>query len=539
LRLRSTAAGGCTNLRTAAEGKQRMKVEATKARGRRGRGRGREAGEPPVRTVDYWNLRNPFPPVPAFSEDAVEAIHHTALRVLQELGLKVLLPDARRRFAQAGALVDNDSQMVRIGAEIVEAALATAPRSIVVRGGAATRDLTLELGTLTILGGAGAPHATDMDRGRRPATLRDFEEITRLTQHFDVLHMIASSVEPQDVPVHLRHYATVRAQLALSDKLPFIFARGTPQVREGFEMIRDFRGLSEAEFTSQPWSYTVINTNSPRQIDVPMAQGLIDFAKAGQLTIVTPFCMMGAMAPVTVAGALVLSHAEALAGIALTQLARPGAPVLYGAFASNVDMKSGAPAFGTPEQVKANLGAGQLARRIGLPWRCAAGCSANLNDAQAAQETVTSAWGAFLAGCTMLLHGAGWLEGGLTVGYEKMITDLEAMQVLAELCAATPEDEAALAFTALAEVPPGGHFFGCAHTMERYRAAFYPPLVADRTNFGTWTERGALEATERANALWKRILAEPAAFRADAARLEALDAFIACRTAEGGAPPES
>ncbi len=516
-----------------------MRAEPIGAPRRRGRARHDDGGPPDGRQVDYWNLRNPFPPVPVFSEDRVEAMHRAAMRVLQELGLKVLLPDARRRFAAAGALVDEESQMVRIGEDIVEAALASAPRSIVTRGGSQARDLTLELGTLTILSGAGAPHAADLDRGRRPATIADFEEITRLTQAFDVLHMVASSVEPQDVPVHLRHYATVRAQLALSDKLPFVFGRGTPQVLDAFEMIRDFRGLSDAQFAAAPWVYTVINTNSPRQIDVPMAQALIDFAEAGQLSVVTPFCMMGAMAPVTVAGALVLSHAEALAGIALTQLARPGAPVLYGAFASNVDMKSGAPAFGTPEQVKANLGAGQLARRVGLPWRCAAGCAANSNDAQAAQETVMSAWGAVLAGCTLLLHGAGWLEGGLTVGYEKLITDLEAMQIFAELCAETPADDAALAWEALAEVPPGGHFFGCAHTMERYRTAFYPPLVADWSNFGTWTERGAKDTTERANAIWKRILAEPPSFRPDAGRLEALDAFVARRTSEGGAPPES
>ena len=176
-----------------------MRAEAIGARGRRGRTRGADGGGvPPSRGVDYWNLRNPFPPVPVFSEDRVEAIHLTALRVLQELGVKVLLPDARARFAAAGALVDEQSQMVRIGADIVEAALASAPRSIRVRGGSPVRDLLLEPGRLTVIGGAGAPHATDLDRGRRPATIRDFEEITRLTQHFDVLHMIASSVEPQD-----------------------------------------------------------------------------------------------------------------------------------------------------------------------------------------------------------------------------------------------------------------------------------------------------------------------------------------------------
>jgi trimethylamine--corrinoid protein Co-methyltransferase len=243
---------------------------------------------------------------------------------------------------------------------------------------------------------------------------------------------------------------------------------------------------------------------------------------------------------VTVAGALVLSHAEALAAITLTQLARPGAPVLYGSFSSNVDMKSGAPAFGTPEQVKASLGTGQLARHLGLPWRNAAGCAANVNDAQAAHETEISAWGALLAGATVIIHAAGWIEGGLSVSYEKLITDMEMVQVMAELCSPTPADEAALAFDALKEVQPGGHFFGCAHTMERFASAFYEPLVADWSNFGTWTERGAKDASTRATAIWQQIVNDhqpPASATAD--RVEALDAFIARRLEAGGAPPVS
>ncbi|RMF38271.1 MAG: trimethylamine methyltransferase, partial [Alphaproteobacteria bacterium] len=353
-------------------------------RSRGGRRRSASAHARHERQVDYHNLRNPFPPAPVFSEDRVEAIHETALRVLEELGIRILLPDARRLFAHAGALVDEESGMVRIGREIVEAALVTAPRRIELSAGARHRDLVLELGRLTIMSGAGAPHATDLERGRRPATFRDYCELTKLTQCFDVLHMLNPLVEPQDEPVHLRHLAVTRAQMTLSDKFPFVYARGTPQVAQVFDMIRIARGLSAEAFRAAPHCYTIINTNSPRQIDIPMAQGLIDFARAGQLNIVTPFCLMGAMAPVTVAGALTLSHAEALAAIVLTQLAQPGAPVCYGAFASNVDMKSGAPAFGTPEHVKASLGAGQLARRLGLPWRCAAGSAANINDAQAA-----------------------------------------------------------------------------------------------------------------------------------------------------------
>ena len=504
---------------------------------RRGR-RSREAAAP-RRRVDYHRLRNPFAPQGVFSEDRVEAIHLTALRVLEELGMKVLLPKARRLFEHAGAIVDEDAMMVRIGRDIVAAALASAPRAFMVRGGARERDVPIELGALTFQAGAGAPNVTDIVRGRRPSTLCDFEDLVRITQHYDVLQMLSLGTEAQDIPIHLRHYAVMRAQLTLSDKVPYAFARSTAQARDCHEMIRIARGVGPDALAAEAWCMTVINTNSPRQLDIPMAQGIIDFAEAGQPTVITPFCLMGAMAPVTVAGALTLSHAEALAGLALSQIARPGAPVCYGAFASNVDMKSGAPAFGTPEEVKANLGAGQLARRIGLPWRCAAGCAANVNDAQAAHETEMSAWGSVLAGATLVKHAAGWLEGGLTVSFDKVITDLEMVQIFAELCLATPADEAAIAFDALAEVQPGGHFFGAAHTMSRYQTAFYEPLVADWANFGTWTERGARDATTRAHAIWKAIVDEPRPPMIDEARIEELDAFIARRTEAGGAPPVS
>ncbi len=365
-----------------------------------GRRRRKRGGDTPTakRHVNYRQLKNPFTPQTVFSEDRVAAIHDTSLRVLEELGIKVLLPEARRLFAQAGARVDDDSQMVHIGRDIVTAALASAPRQFTLHGGAPDRHIDMQLGSLAFQSGAGAPNCSDMLRGRRPGTLRDVQELTRIVQHFDAIQMLSPGVEPQDIPVHLRHYAFTRMQLSISDKVPFVFSRGTAQVRDGFEMIAGFRGLSDDQFMQNPHCYTIINTNSPRQIDIPMAQGLIDFARHGQVSVVTPFCLMGAMAPVTVAGAITLSHAEALAGITLTQLANPGAPVCYGAFASNVDMKSGAPAFGTPEQVKASLAAGQLARLVGLPWRNAAGCAANTNDAQAAHETEISAWGALLSG---------------------------------------------------------------------------------------------------------------------------------------------
>lgn len=506
---------------------------------RTGRRRGRDSVPAPKRQIDYHNLRNPFPPASVFSDDRVEAIHNAALTVLEELGIKVLLPQARTLFRQGGARVDDDTEMVFIGRDMVDAAIASAPKSIPLRAGARARDLTLELGRLTFQPGAGAPHATDMTRGRRPGSLQDYRELTQITHHFDALHMLPPLVEPQDVPPHLRHYAMTEIMLTQSDKMPFAYARGTPQTMDIFQMIRDFRGLSDDEFRAHSHTYTVINTNSPRQIDIPMAQGLIDFATHGQVSIVTPFTLMGAMAPITVAGALTLSHAEALAAITLSQLAQPGAPVCYGTFTSNVDMKSGAPAFGTPEQVKASLGAGQLARRLGLPWRCAAGSAANINDARAAHETEISAWGSLLAGATVMIHATGWLEGGLSLSYEKLITDMEMVQVMAELCTEPPAEDDDIGLDALREVAPGGHFFGAAHTMERYKTAFYEPLLADGLNFGTWEERGAQDANSRATGIWQNILAnfEPPAQDAD--RVGALAEFIACRTQSGGAAPES
>ncbi|QBX99346.1 trimethylamine methyltransferase [Rhodophyticola sp. CCM32] len=491
------------------------------------------------RKVDYRHLKNPFPVMGVFSEDRVEALHEAALDMLETLGIKVLLPEARALFKAGGARVDAPAEMVFIGREMVTAALDTAPKSIPVKAGHPDRDLTLELGNLIFQPGAGAPHATDLARGRRPGTIRDFRELTQLTQSFDVLHMVPPLIEPQDAPIHLRHYTTMEAQLTLSDKLPFVFSRGTPQVQQSFEMLRDFRGLSDETFHADPHCYTIINTNSPRQIDIPMAQGLIDFARAGQVSIVTPFTLMGAMAPITVAGAITLSHAEALAAITLAQLARPGAPVCYGTFTSNVDMKSGAPAFGTPEHMKASLAAGQLARRLGLPWRCASGSAANINDAQAANETQFGIWGCLLAGATVVIHAAGWLEGGLTVSYEKLITDMEVLQMVAEICAGTAAGEVEIGLDALAEVQPGGHFFAAGQTMARYQTEFYEPLVADWSNFGTWTERGAHDANTRATGVWQDRLARFTPPATDPDRIAALNAYIRAKTAAGGAPPES
>ncbi|AXT26927.1 trimethylamine methyltransferase [Ruegeria sp. AD91A] len=509
-------------------------------RGRRRRGRGAEAAPQPSRDVNYRHLRNPFPLMEVFPVDQIADMHDTALRILEELGVKTLLPEARKLFKQGGARVDEDSEMVFIGREIVETAIASAPKSIACRAGARRRDFNLELGSLVFQPGAGAPNATDLERGRRPATGQDYLEFLKLTHHFDVFQMISPQVEPQDVPTHLRHYFTTRAQMELTDKFPFFFSRGTPQVMDCFEMLTTARGLSDDAFRGHAHCYTIINTNSPRTLDIPMAQGLIDFARHGQMSIITPFTLMGAMAPITVAGAITLSHAEALAALTLTQLANPGAPVCYGTFTSNVDMKSGAPAFGTPSHFQASLAAGQLARHLGLPWRSAAGSASNINDVQAANENQFGLWGCLMAGATVIIHSAGWLEGGLTVSFEKLVCDAEVLNMVAELCAGTQAGPSEIGFeTALSEVEPSGHFFASSQTMERYNTEFYQPHVHDYANFGTWAERGSVDASHRATDVWKGILNDFQAPAVDNDRIGDLHDFIARRTAEGGAPPES
>lgn len=508
-------------------------------RRRGGRGRKQAAADSKAisRSNSYRQLRHPFEPQKVFSEDAVANIHAMALRVLRELGMKVLLPEAQQIFKNAGALVDHDSQMVRIGDDLVAAALQTAPRSFRMRAASPEREQIIEPGAMLFYPGSGCPHVSDIERGRRAGSLQSYEETIKLHQSFDVIHMFGPSAEPQDVPAEHRHYEMMRGQLVFGDKPMFVYARGRRQVAESFELIQLGLGLSDADFVDGVWALTVINTNSPRQLDIPMAEGVIDFARAGQMSIITPFCLAGAMAPISLAGALVLQHAEALAAITLAQLVNPGAPIMYGGFSSNVDMKSGSPAFGTPEHIKLAIGSGQLARYIDLPWRGAAGAASNTADMQAATETNMGMWAALQANATLTVHAAGWQEGGLCFGYEKFINDVEALQTLAELCIETPEDMDSLAWSALRDVQPGGHFFATEHTMARYKDAFYQPLVADLSNFGAWSEAGEQTSSQRATAIWKQVLADftpPTHGPQAGARIEK---YVADGKARGGASP--
>ena len=492
-----------------------------------------------VRQVNYRKLVNPFNFQPAFSEDHVASIHDTALRVLENLGIRVLNDEAFNIFKAGGADTDASNNMVKFDRGLINNALKDAPSEFTMCGRTPADDVIFGGRNTLFVSVGGPPHISDLDNGKRNGTLEDCRNIIKLSEHFDVMHLQSPNVEPQDIPPQLRHLHTTESQLSLSRKPFFIFSRGSAQVRDSFELTRIAKGLTQKQFEAKTWTYTVINTNSPRQLDIPMCQGIIDFARAGQASVITPFTLAGAMAPVTMPGALVLQHAEALAGITLAQLVRPGAPVVYGSFTSNVDMKSGSPAFGTPEFVQAALGAGQLARHIDLPWRGSSATASNAPDEQAVYESMMSTWGSILGGVNMLIHAAGWLEGGLTASMEKYILDIEVLQTFAEMFDPLTCDFSDMAYDAIASVEPGGHFFGCDHTMERYQTAFYQPLVSDWSNFGQWQENGSLTATKRANKIWKKILKECETPNLDQSVLEEMHVFIARRSKEGGAPPGS
>jgi trimethylamine--corrinoid protein Co-methyltransferase len=385
----------------------------------------------------------------------------------------------------------------------------------------------------------GPPNVSDMDRGRRPGTFEDSCNFIRLCQHFNIIHMAGGgSTDSLDVHASVRHLHIGRAKAKLSDKVHFVSSTGRARLFDGLEIARIAAGVSREDLERTPLVMTVVNTNSPLKLDGPMAMGIIELARHGQICCVTPFTLAGAMAPVTVAGALVEQNAEALGGLVLSQFTRPGAPFVYGGFTSNVDMKSGAPAFGTPEYMKAAIVGGQLARRYRLPYRTSSTNAANFVDAQAAYESVFSLWGAIMGGGNIIMHAAGWMEGGLVGSFEKFALDIDLIQMVAEFLKPLDMSEAALGLDAMAEVGPGGHFFGAKHTLERYSTAFYAPLISDWRNFQQWQAAGSPQAFQKANAVWKQALAEYEPPPLDPAIAEEIDAFVERRIREGGQPTD-
>ena len=474
-------------------------------------------------------------PLNVASEDEVEALHVASLRVLQETGLSVLDEQSRGIMKAAGADVDEVTHRVRFDADLINAYVSKAPASFTLHARNPEHNVHIGDDKLTFCMMASAPNASCKDKGRRTGSRDDFQNFLKLSQMHNILHMNGGyPCEPVDLHPSIRHLDCIDDLITLTDKAFCIYSLGAQRNTDAIEMVRIARGVSREQFMQEPSVWTVINTNSPLQLDIPMMQGIIEMASMGQAVVITPFTLAGAMAPITISGALVLQNAEALAAIAFAQMVRAGAPVVYGGFTSNVDMKSGSPAFGTPEYMKAQLIGGQLARRYNVPYRTSNVCAANTVDAQAAYESVFSLWGAINSGMHLLKHGAGWMEGGLCCSYEKTILDIELLQMVEAYLTPLDFSDASLALDAIDEVGPGGHFFGTQHTQDRYTDAFYSPVLSDWRNYESWQEAGEPDAYEKANRVWKERLAAYQQPDFDSGLREELDAFLALRKSQGG-----
>ncbi|HEY8636570.1 MAG TPA: trimethylamine methyltransferase family protein [Candidatus Limnocylindrales bacterium] len=480
-----------------------------------------------------------YRPTEVISADELESIHTGSLRVLSEIGMDFLDADAREVLRAAGAQVEPDSARVRFDPAMVTELIRTAPATFTLHARNPARDVQLG-GDWIAFGTVGSPpNVSDLDRGRRTGNRADYQNLLRLAQMLNAVHFLSGyPVEPVDLHHGVRHLHATFDALTLMDKAVHCYSLGRQRNIDVLEMVRIARGVDAATIDREPSVFTVVNSSSPLRLDAPMLQGIMEFAVHNQVVCITPFTLAGAMAPVTLAGALAEQNAEALAGIVLSQAVNPGAPVIYGGFTSNVDMRSGAPAFGTPEYMRTAMIGGQLARRYGVPYRSSNVSAANALDAQAAYESVFSLWGAIMGGVNLLMHGAGWMEGGLHASYEKMILDAELLGMVEAFLDPVVVDEDTLAFSAMQEVGPGGHFFGAEHTQSRYKTAFHQPMLSDWRNYETWQDAGSPELPSKANRIWKELLAAYEPPPMDPAIAEELTAFVSRRVAEGGVPTD-
>jgi trimethylamine---corrinoid protein Co-methyltransferase len=478
-----------------------------------------------------------FPPTRLVSDDQIEAIHQASMKVLSEIGMDFMWPEARDLLKKAGAIIDGER--VRFDPEMIAEAMAHAPETFTIHARNSARNMSIG-GDNICFGTVGSPpNCHDVEGGRRTGNHADFSKFIKLAQHFNAIDFVAGyPVEPIDIHAGVRHLETLR-EIALNCDKPFVaYSLGVERIRDGIEIARLARGVSHEQFDREPTLTTIVNTNSPLKLDPNMLIGMTEMSRRNQVVCVTPFTLAGAMAPVTVAGALVEQNAEALAGMTYCQLVNPGAPVIYGGFTSNVDMKSGAPAFGTPEYMKSTIIGGQLARRYKVPFRTSNTNAANMMDAQAAYESVFSLWGLTMGGGNYIMHGAGWLEGGLVASFEKFVMDCDLIQMVKAFLQPIEINDDALGVEAIREVGPGGHFFGAQHTLARYSDAFYAPMVSNWSNNQQWDAAGRPDALQRANTLYKQALNEYTQPAMDDSTKDALDDFVNRRLREGGVPTD-
>jgi trimethylamine--corrinoid protein Co-methyltransferase len=497
---------------------------------RRAARRSARAAASPLLSLPARQPRCRFPPFELLTPEQLDDLHAASVRILEDIGLDFMDAEALELWAQAGARVDRAAQHVWLDRGLVLELVARAPAAFRWRARNPERDVHVGGNALAFIPHGGTVYAADLDRGRRPGTLADYANFLKLAQSLNVLHFAGEQlVAPHDVPASLRHLRRLSLALTLTDKALLEAAHGREITGDALNLVR----LVFGDLDGDPVIGGVINASSPLRYDSRMLGGLLTYARAGQVTVVTPFILAGAMSPISIAAAMAQQNAEALAAIALAQLARPGAPVVYGGFTTNVDMRTGGPAFGTPEGAWALIAGAQLARRYRLPYRGSGSLNtAKVPDAQAAYETQWTLWPAVLAHTNLVMHAVGWLEAGLTVSYEKIVLDAEALGMFAHFLNGFTIDDDTLALDMIAEVGPGGHHFGTAHTQARFATEFYQPLLSDRLNFDSWVAAGSQDVAQRANGLWKDILAQYVPPPLDPAVAEAVADYVARRERE-------
>ncbi len=499
--------------------------------GRRGGGAARRAARGGLQLAAAQPILRQIPDFEILNEEALAIIEANAETVLEEIGVNFPdNPEALARWRAAGA--DLRGERVHVPRGLARRLCATAPARFTQHARNPERNVEIGGRGLVLAPVYGPPFVRDAEGGRRYATLEDFRNFVRLGYLSKWLHHSGGTLcEPTDVPVNKRHLDMLLAHMTLSDK-PYMGSVTAPEnARDSVQMSKLLFG--EDFVDGHAVMTSLININSPLTFDATMMGALEVYARAGQACIISPFIVGGAMAPVSVAGTLTQVLAEVLAGVAYAQLIRPGAPVIFGAFVTSIDMGSGAPIFGTPEAAQITLGAGQLARRLGLPYRSGgAFTGAKLPDAQAGYESANSLNMALLAGVNFMLHAAGWLEGGLVASYEKFVLDDDQLGVIHRLARGIDMSENAQAMGAIAEVGPGGHYLGCEHTQSNFKEAFWRSEVLDYKPFETWEEEGARDSQALAAARVKRLLREYEPPALDEGRREALEGYVARRKAE-------
>ncbi len=497
-----------------------------------------------VNVINQLKWKQPFNSdqfVEPLNESQIYSIDDAAMRVLEEIGIEFLNDEAKDYLQKAGCKVNHNSNNVKMCREWVKEMISFAPKEFTIFPRNEEKSVKIGGRNLAFVNVSSPPNVLDLDRGRRVGNQDSFRDFIKLTQYFNCIHLAGGyPVEPVDIHPSIRHLECLYDKLILTDKVCHAYSLGKERVEDCLEMTRIASGLNETTFYSKPRIYTNINSSSPLKHDYPMLDGAMRFARKGQPVIVTPFTLAGAMAPVTIVGAVVQSIAEGLAAIALLQWINKGTPCVLGTFTSNVDMKSGSPAFGTPEYVRATQMSGQMSRFYGLPLRASNACAANAPDAQAMYESLNSMWSAINSGVNVVYHSAGWLEGGLIASYEKFVIDCEVLQNFQryfekELVETSDET---IAFDAIKEVGPDGNFFAAEHTQSRYKDAFYRPFLSDWRNYEAWKSDGEIWTHTRANKIWKKILDEFEPPEISSEKNEELLEFVNRRKKEGGAPTD-